>query len=225
MPAKRSKKTSKRPVRRARQSRSKATVSAIVDASARILAESGWPALNTNAIARRAGVSVGSVYEYFPDKQAILAVIVDRHLAGAEALLSEAASRVANRASADDVVRALVSGYIELHRNDPRLHRTLSSEVPISPAQRTRIALLRSRIVALVAGSLSESGADAKLKATLLVDTADSLAHRWLVDEVGLPVPADIMTAEAAKMLMGYLHSSARTRRRLRSRGIRKSEK
>ena len=108
MPEKRSKKNAKRPVRRALQSRSKSTVDAIVKAAARILAEGGWPALNTNAIAARAGVSIGSVYEYFPDKQAILNVIVDRHLTAGEAKLAEAASALSSGKDADDVVEAVV---------------------------------------------------------------------------------------------------------------------
>jgi hypothetical protein len=75
----------------------------------------------------------------------------------------------------------------------------------ISAAQRKRIAALRSTIVTLVADALSEHVDEAELKATLLVDTADALAHRWIVDEVGLPASADIMIAQASKMLKGYL--------------------
>ena len=100
------KKATKRPVRTARQARSKATVDAIIEAATRILAETGWAALNTNAIAARAGVSVGSVYEYFPNKQAILDVIMDRHLEAGEALLAEAASEIRGPVAPDRVVEA-----------------------------------------------------------------------------------------------------------------------
>ena len=205
MPAESRKKTPKRILRQAKQPRSKATVNAIVEAAARILADDGWQGVNTNAIARRAGVSVGSVYEYFPDKQAILAMIIDRHLAGGEAMLADAANGLVSGMEIDDIVSALVFGFVRLHEDDPRLHRALASEVPISAAQRKRIAALRSTIVTLVADALSEHVDEAELKATLLVDTADALAHRWIVDEVGLPASADIMIAQASKMLKGYL--------------------
>ena len=205
MPAESRKKTPKRILRQAKQPRSKATVNAIVEAAARILADDGWQGVNTNAIARRAGVSVGYVYEYFPDKQAILAVIIDRHLAGGEAMLADAANGLVSGMEIDDIVSALVFGFVRLHEDDPRLHRALASEVPISAAQRKRIAALRSTIVTLVADALSEHVDEAELKATLLVDTADALAHRWIVDEVGLPASADIMIAQASKMLKGYL--------------------
>ena len=69
--------------RRAVQARSRNTVETIVEAATRILASDGWSALNTNAVARIAGVSVGSVYEYFKNKEAILDVILDRHLSSA----------------------------------------------------------------------------------------------------------------------------------------------
>jgi AcrR family transcriptional regulator len=205
MPAASQKKSPKRRLRQARQSRSKATVNAIVEAAARILADDGWRGVNTNAIARRAGVSVGSVYEYFPDKQAILAVIIDRHLAAGEAMLADAAKGLSGRLEIDDIVRALVYGFIRLHQDDPRLHRVLAGEVPISSAQRERIEALRSGIIALVAKVLSEHVDEAELKATILVDTADALTHRWIVDQVGLPASADIMVAQASKMLKGYL--------------------
>jgi AcrR family transcriptional regulator len=74
---------SKRPVpqrRSPRQSRSRATWEAIVEAAAQILERRGPGALNTNHIAERAGVSVGSVYQYFPDKHAILAAAARREL-------------------------------------------------------------------------------------------------------------------------------------------------
>ena len=61
-----------------RQARARATVAALLDATARILERGGYAALTTNRIAEVAGVSVGSVYEYFPNKQAIVARLVAR---------------------------------------------------------------------------------------------------------------------------------------------------
>ncbi|WP_189570467.1 TetR/AcrR family transcriptional regulator [Parvularcula lutaonensis] len=201
------KKPARRAVRQAQQARAKATVDAVVEAAARILAEAGWPAVNTNAIARRAGVSVGSVYEYFPNKQAILDVIIDRHLTEAEETLAAAASSLAGVTDTGVLVEALVAGFVRLHENDPRLHRALSSEVPVSPAQRARVEALRKRTISLLAAALAPNVSDPGIRATLLVDTADALAHRWLIDEVGLPLPADRMASEATKMLKGYLLS------------------
>jgi AcrR family transcriptional regulator len=66
--------------RRPRQARSRATWEAIVEAAAQILERDGAAAFNTNAVAERAGVSIGTIYQYFPDKQAILAAAAKREL-------------------------------------------------------------------------------------------------------------------------------------------------
>lgn len=204
MSPRRSQKPRKSKVRQAQQARSKATVDAIVEASARILAEDGWPGLNTNAIAQRAGVSVGSIYEYFPDKQAIVDVILDQHLSKGEGMLAEAARSLKGVHDVGVLVAALVHGFVQLHSDNPRLHRALSSEAELSKAQRQRVAALRNGVITLVAEALTGQVDKPSLKATLLVDTADALAHRWLIDDVGLPVKPEALAAEAIKMLGGY---------------------
>lgn len=205
MSGKQPKKATKRPMRRAQQQRSRASVDAIVQAAARILSESGWSALNTNAIATRAGVSIGSLYEYFPNKQAILTVIIDEHLAAGEAKLAEGMRAISGIKSRDEIVEAVVSGFVQLHQEDARLHQVLSTEVPLSFVQRRRVADLRSQIVGGVALALTGYGCDGEIKATLLVDTADALTHKWFIDKGGLPASADVMTEEISRMLKGYL--------------------
>lgn len=64
------------PRKQAQQERSRATQTAIIEATARLLESQGRDGLTTNAIAERAGVSVGSLYQYFPNKEAILATLI-----------------------------------------------------------------------------------------------------------------------------------------------------
>jgi len=64
------------PRKQARQARARVTRAAILEAAARILESQGRDALTTNAIALRAGVSIGSLYQYFPNKEAILATLI-----------------------------------------------------------------------------------------------------------------------------------------------------
>ncbi len=68
------------PRKTARQARSAATTDVIVEAAARILETSGHAGFTTNAIAERAGVSVGSLYQYFPNKDAITRALIRREL-------------------------------------------------------------------------------------------------------------------------------------------------
>lgn len=73
--------------RTAKQERSRATVDAILQAGAEVLRREGWKGFGTNAVAARAGVSIGSLYEYFKDKQAIVDEIIERHVAQGAKLL------------------------------------------------------------------------------------------------------------------------------------------
>jgi AcrR family transcriptional regulator len=66
--------------RRPRQARSRATWEAILEAASQILERRGPAALNTNAVAERAGVSIGTLYQYFADKRAILVAAAEREL-------------------------------------------------------------------------------------------------------------------------------------------------
>ncbi|MCI5048419.1 MAG: TetR/AcrR family transcriptional regulator [Aquisalinus sp.] len=208
MQKRRHEKPARKQVRQARQARARNTVEAIITASTQILAGQGWAGLNTNAIARRAGVSVGSVYEYFRNKEAIVDVIIDRHLAQGEAYLRAAADLDAASVSLDDIITLLVASFVELHRHDPALHRALSEDVPLTISQRERIQALRQSTIDLLAMALTPHAAAPKLKATILVDTADALTHRWLIDDAGTPVPPEKMSQELGKMLQLYVRAA-----------------
>jgi AcrR family transcriptional regulator len=69
---------SKNQRRSPRQARSMATYDAILEAASQILERDGMEGFNTNAVAARAGVSVGTLYQYFADKQAVLLAAADR---------------------------------------------------------------------------------------------------------------------------------------------------
>jgi AcrR family transcriptional regulator len=73
-----SKRRAYRPKKKPRQARSRATYKALLDAGARVLIRHGYAALTTNHVAEVAGVAIGSLYEYFPDKETIVAEIVRR---------------------------------------------------------------------------------------------------------------------------------------------------
>ena len=80
-----------RPRKRPSQSRSRATVQAIIEATAHILREHGYAGASTNRIAKLAGVSVGSLYQYFPGKDALVLAVADHHATEMMALLQESA--------------------------------------------------------------------------------------------------------------------------------------
>jgi AcrR family transcriptional regulator len=117
------------PRRRPRQARAQATVDAIVKATSRVLIEEGYDRASTNRIAHAAGVSIGSLYQYFPSKEALVAALVESHMqrmrdALDQALAAEPPSSLAERAL------LLVRGMIAAYRVDPQLHHVLCQEVP-----------------------------------------------------------------------------------------------
>lgn len=104
-------------------------VEVILDAAARILVKDGYEAFTTNRVAEKAGVSVGSLYQYFPNKESLLGELMRRHMVelerGFEAVLADATGR-----PLAEIVRALIEASVSAHLIDPELHRVLSEEVP-----------------------------------------------------------------------------------------------
>ncbi|RAR56375.1 TetR family transcriptional regulator [Paraburkholderia unamae] len=110
-----------------KQARSKATTDAILDAAAHILGERGWASFTTNAVAQAAGVSIGSLYQYFPDKIALIDAVRRRHFDEVLAVLQAATRPEIARARR---IAALVDGMIAVHSRHPAAHRVLMEESP-----------------------------------------------------------------------------------------------
>jgi AcrR family transcriptional regulator len=118
-----------KPRKVAAQQRSRATVDALVEATARILVEEGFDKASTNRIADVAGVSVGSLYQYFPSKEALVAAVIERH----QQEILQTVRRELEGVLTDPVdkaVRRLVLVAVKAHRVDPKLHRVLAEQIP-----------------------------------------------------------------------------------------------
>ncbi|BAN26257.1 TetR/AcrR family transcriptional regulator [Caballeronia insecticola] len=122
-------KTLTKPRKHASQERSRATVDALIEATARILVKDGFEKASTNRIAEKAGVSVGSLYQYFPSKEALVAAVMERH---SRELLQIVRNALADCAALpmEQAMRRLVVAAIEAHRIDPRLHCVLAEQMP-----------------------------------------------------------------------------------------------
>jgi AcrR family transcriptional regulator len=118
-----------KPRKFASQERSRATVDALVEATARILVKEGFDKASTNRIAEVAGVSVGSLYQYFPSKEALVAAVIERHqqeiMQTVRGELAEVLAQPVEKA-----VRKLVAVAVKAHRVDPKLHRVLAEQIP-----------------------------------------------------------------------------------------------
>ena len=141
------------PRKHPRQARSAATVEAILDASAHILERGGLEALNTNAIAERAGVSIGSLYQYFPGKDAILAALIRRKRRTLLDDICGAAER-GRRSSLDEAIMDLIRAGAAHQLEYPRLAQSLAYAEATLPLDAETVAL-KQRIVAEVASVLA----------------------------------------------------------------------
>jgi AcrR family transcriptional regulator len=117
------------PRKAPRQARSEATVDAVLEATARVLVKVGYDHASTNRIAAEAGVSVGSLYQYFPSKEALVAALVDRHM-NEMIEVFEANFDALHTVPLPIAAYALVKVMLEAHRVNPKLHKVLVEQVP-----------------------------------------------------------------------------------------------
>ncbi len=118
-----------KPRKSASQERSRATVDALLEATARILVKEGFDKASTNRIAEVAGVSVGSLYQYFPSKEALVAAVAERHQ---QTIMQTVRGELATILAlpVGEAMRKLVAVAIRAHRVDPRLHQVLAEQIP-----------------------------------------------------------------------------------------------
>jgi len=117
------------PRRRPRQARAQATVEAIIKATARVLVDEGYDHASTNRIAQAAGVSIGSLYQYFPSKESLVSALVDEHI---HKMMTALSARLENldKATLPQATQMTVEGLIDAYRVDHRLYHVLCEEVP-----------------------------------------------------------------------------------------------
>jgi AcrR family transcriptional regulator len=161
-------------------------VRVILEAAARIFEERGVAAATTDAIAERAGVSVGSLYQYFPNKESLLATLAACHLLEARAALEPALAGLDAATPFDAALRRFVHAMVALHTARPRLHQALHDEALYDTESIRALLALRNEICARVAGWLTERPeariADPPLAARLAVDALVTLAHGFALD-------------------------------------------
>jgi AcrR family transcriptional regulator len=130
-----------RPRKSPSQARSHTTVDALLEATAQLLEEQGYARLSTNHVARRAGVSIGSLYQYFPNKEALCHALAERHFQRYAARYREQLDRSA-QLPVEVQVRHLVRLNFEMARTDPSLAKSLYVELAriggFDPVQRMR---------------------------------------------------------------------------------------
>lgn len=189
--------------------RAAVTVDAIVDAAAQVFAQHGYAAGTPERIADRAGVSLGTVYEQFPDKDAILVALVERHLDDALAALTPLLTDLITQAPPiEDGVGRMMRALVALHRTHPALHRVLFEEAPRPEALRRRLDRTVASAVEAVNGYLDARPEvkvpDRAVAAQLVVQVAESVTHGLVLNPQGGADP-EAYVRETERMLVRYL--------------------
>lgn len=182
-----------------RQARSRATVDAIVLAAAQILRDRGEAAVTTAGVARRAGVSVGSLYQYFADREAILAELRTRHgrwLADATRHGIEGDGQLPLRAR----VRRTLERMLELHGSGDPLRDAAAA--PLSPEQRKAFRAQTESFLRAHADALRPL--DPALASALITRAAEALIYDMSRDEPEWLRHPDFLD-ELAQLVLGYL--------------------
>lgn len=163
---------------------------------------------------RSRSVSVGSLYQYFPNKDSIVLELAERHVSEGEAALNVFARRLKEKEPpVEEFVRALVGAFVDFHRSEPLLHQVLYEEAPRTPELRGRLARFEDMAVAEVGHHLLRlgvGGEDPGLRAIVLTRLVGSLVHEVVIH----PPPGrtlDGCAEEVVGICLGYL-SGSRTR-------------
>jgi AcrR family transcriptional regulator len=199
-----------RPRKTPVQPRAVETRDRILAAAARVFSRHGYAAGTTNRIAAEAGLSVGSLYQYFPNKDAVLVALVRRHAAaGADAVAS--AVDAARRLPPDDVagrVGLVVDAFVAVHADDPALHQVLFEQAPRPPELLAELHALEDTAVAvatdLLGDGLAGAGADPSVAARMVVTTVESLVHR-LVATRDPTMSLDEVRRQVTALVVRYL--------------------
>jgi len=199
-----------KPRKHASQERSRATVEALIKATARVLVNEGFDKASTNRIAEVAGVSIGSLYQYFPGKDALVVAVIESHDREIMQLVHDALAQVVSQ-PVPIAVRRLVVAAIEAHQIDPKLHRVLAEQIPRT-ANLENVEAFTRKTFELVRGYLEAHRdelrmTDLGLATYVCVTSIEALTHNAVLhrSEMLSDEARGMLVDETTRLVVGYL--------------------
>ena len=190
------------------QARSAATVQAIYEASIQVLVSCGYRKLTTTRIADRAGVSIGTLYQYFPNRQSLIHAVLERYLAEMSAAI-EADCRPLQGRSIDEIAMGLIDAFIDAKWRRLEVSRAMHEPmVEVGGAELVRASAAQGAIlVADLLRSCPEIGCDdVDPLAVFLAMACTSMLQTAFMEHV---VDRETIRAHIHAMTRGYLREMA----------------
>ncbi|HXK12539.1 MAG TPA: TetR/AcrR family transcriptional regulator [Vicinamibacteria bacterium] len=187
----------------------------MLEAAAEVITAHGCAAMTTNTVARRAGVSIGSLYQYFPNRAAILVCLLERHIREMQPVVAKGLEELADPDRPfEDALRESLLRFVAAHdHHGPRLQQVLSEEVPHPPSIQRLRQKLEAGYVSQVAGILRGRGelrlAQAEVAAQIVVVVVEAVTV-WLAHGAPRSTDRRAYADEVARMLGAYLRAGAR---------------
>ncbi len=199
-----------KPRKNPTQRRARETVEAILVAAAQVFEARGYARGTTDRIAARAGVSVGSLYQYFPNKDAILVALAERHIEqGTQLVEAMLTSAPRDPDQLEPWLRRLLAALLAQHRAQPRLQHLILEGLPLPDDVHDRAVAIEDRLTRELAGLLTGLADPGRLAQPTA--TAWTLVHaiQGLVHDFTIHPPADLdevdLIDEIVAMVLGRL--------------------
>ena len=200
-----SKNSQTRPRKRPTQARAQEKVARILDATRALLRADGYEVLTTNKVAARAAVPVGSVYQYFPNKDALVVALIEEHTSAMVGLFNEVLERIGD-APLEEAVRVYVDALLRFHQDDPALHHVRFAQSPrLMPAGGD----LNTHMQKIVSAFLHTRGPELDdevridVASFILVTAVEAVTARAVRPDAALPI--DLVVDETTRMITRYL--------------------
>lgn len=198
-----------KPLKQPIQQRSQLTVQAILEAAVHVFEKHGYAAGTTARIAQRAGVSIGSLYQYFPNKDSVLVSLAEQHMSDVDALALGMLEEVrSQRNELPVLIDQVVAGFLNIHAHNPGLHKLLNEGglLPVEMRQKVRLLEVKYRVelAELLRQHPQVRRADHTVTAYFVVQCLEHFTHQLIIN----PPPKAIRDAGASELkllLLSYL--------------------
>ncbi|MCB9640041.1 MAG: TetR/AcrR family transcriptional regulator [Myxococcales bacterium] len=195
------------PRKKPRQRRAQETVEALLTATAQLLDEEGYEQLSTNQIARRAGVSIGSLYQYYPNKEALVFALVERLAEQQYAVVKETFAEM-SELPIEEVAREVVIAILETRQLEPELNRILSEQLPRSP-QSGKLRGWLERLHSLVSNELRKREHELRSSSPELAAYVLVYGMHGIIEQMGMDREGEVdhgqLVREVSEMMTRYL--------------------